>query len=182
MDASTSRPGHFVDTAAPPTRARGTRHTWANQRAFGHGPESPGTAGRPRDLGPEPESPGRVGRHRGPSGTGLIRRGPLVAPGALEHLRESPGTAVPQPGPRAQSKSPRRAGEHHGPSGSGLRCPGRLVDTARPLTRSHVSQDSWSTPRFFRPGAESRGTAGRPVGPRTRVGLARESWSNPWAL
>lgn len=40
---------------------------WA---ADGHGPESTGTVGQPRELGPEPESPGRVGRHYGTSVTG----------------------------------------------------------------------------------------------------------------
>ena len=88
-----SRPGQLVDTAGPRAQARVDRGScqprgpsdqdpshagqlgfvrksprrWSIMRAFGLGPQSPGTAGRPQDFGPGPESHRISGRPRGPS-------------------------------------------------------------------------------------------------------------------
>ncbi|RKM63586.1 hypothetical protein C0215_19805, partial [Clostridioides difficile] len=92
-----SRAGEFVDTAGPRAPARVAQYRWSNPRALGPGPESPGTAGRPRgpsDTSVSPlgqlfdtralrhglESPGTAGQHRGILDTGPSRQGLLVDP------------------------------------------------------------------------------------------------------
>jgi len=86
-----------VATAGPRAPARVAQYRWSNPRALGPGPESPGTAGRPRgpsDSRVSPlaqlfdtqalrhglESPGTAGQHRGISDTGPRRQGLLVDP------------------------------------------------------------------------------------------------------
>ena len=113
--------------------------------------------------------------------------------------RVCPSPLARHPGPREWSESPGTAGGHRGPSGTGLRRPGRLVDTAGPLTRPRGSQDSWSNTLALQNGFTSPGKAGRllssldsgpsspeqmvePTGPWTRARFSRECWSTPRAL
>ena len=152
---------------------------WSTPWALGHGPESPGTAGRPR----------------GPSGSGPIHPGQLVdpvGPQTRSHVpREfwsNPRDLGPEPklsrtaglstslrilarvawdscmNPRAHGNGRNTygtAGQPRGNSNPGPKCPGHLVNPAVPRTWVRVACDHWSTPQALVHGPASPGTAGR---------------------
>ena len=122
-----SHPGQLVDPAGPhaPARARVNRDRWSTPRALGHGPVSPGTAGRP--CGPWdtcPSSPGQLGNAEGPQTQARVTRYSWSSPRDLGHQLE-------------------------------VSRPGQLVDSACPRTRDRIALDSWSTPRALAPWPES---------------------------
>ena len=84
----------LVDTVVLQTRARVTRDTWWTPLDIGHGPESPGTAGRPRrpsDLDPIPL--GQLVKTKGPGTKAQVAREGWLTPQALGAGPESPGTS-----------------------------------------------------------------------------------------
>ena len=176
-------PGRLVNTAVPPTRTRVTRASWSTPRFFGQGPHVV------RDTWST----------TGPRTRTRAALGSWSTPRALESQHKSPRRAGRPPRTSGKVRSPGRAGGHRGPSGRGLSCPGRLVDTTGPPTRSRVPRDSLSIPWALRHGPESLGTAGRPLrtldpgprrlgqlvehtDPRTRAKVAREGLSTPEGL
>ena len=184
-DQSASRPGELVDTAEcrrraggflgswltlrAQTRARIARDSWSTPRALGPGPESPGTADRPRgpsdpsangtgeviDLGGHRTQAARAGQHRGPSDPAPCPLGQLLEP----------------TGPRARARVTGTAGR-----------------TLVHLEQNAGCRESWSTPWALEPGPEPPGIVGRarrtsgtglndpgqlvePAGPRARPEL-----------
>ena len=73
----------LVDTVVLQTRARVTRDIWWTALDIGHGPESPGTAGRPRrpsDLDPIPL--GQLVKTKGPGTEAQVAGDIWLTPGA----------------------------------------------------------------------------------------------------
>ena len=150
-DPGLSRPGPLVDTGdlgpmrktsaahsdttGPWTRARVARYSWSIPRALRHGPESPGTVGRPSGHSvPGWSRPGHLDNPTGTRTRTRVARESWSTPRALGHRPESPRTA----------------GRHRRPLDTGLSDPGQLVVTACPRIQARVTQDSWSTLRGLR--------------------------------
>ena len=94
LDTIASRQGMLVDTVVLQTRARVTRDIWWTALDMGHGPESPGTAGRPlrpSDLDPIPL--GQLVKTKGPGTKAQVAREGWLTPQALGAGPESPGTS-----------------------------------------------------------------------------------------
>ena len=84
----------LVDTVVLQTRARVTRDIWWAALDIGHGPESPGTAGRPlrpSDLDLIPL--GQLVKTKGPGTKAQVAREGWLTPQALGARPESPGTS-----------------------------------------------------------------------------------------
>ena len=124
--------GHMVDPAGDWTGERFTRESWSNPLALGHGPDWPGSAGRPRGLSDQSVSP--PGQLVDPTGTRTRARVPWDIWLTPRDFR--PG-----------SESPGRAGRPREVSGMGPRCPGELVNTAGHRTGAHFARESCLKPR-----------------------------------
>ena len=135
------------------------------QRDIWHGPEAPGTAGRPWDLGPEPSRAGEFVDTAGPRAPARVAQYRWSNPRALGPGPESPGTAGRPRGPSDSRVSPWHSCSTPRPSGTVSSRPGQLVNTKGFRTRAPVARDCWLTPRTIRTGPELRGPAGGPRGP-----------------
>ena len=145
-DPVPSGPGQLVDTASPRTQAQVARECWST---------------------------------RGPSDSTASNARLLVEPAGFQTRTRGPQNywSTP-PGLGYSPQLPRTDGLPHGPSDTGPSRPGRLVDNTVRLTRVGVTRDNWSTtgtrtrtgvfwdswsiPRAFRHGPESRRTADQP--------------------
>ena len=158
--------GQMVDPVGTRSQARVTRDSWSTPRDIEHGPEAPGTAGRPRVLGPGPESPGTAGQPRGPWDSTASRARQLVDPAGFQTRTRGPRNYWSTPRGLGDSPQlPRRDGLPHGPTDTGPSRPGRLFDNAVRLTRVGVARDNWLT-----------------TGTRTLTGVTWDSWSTPRPL
>lgn len=135
------------------------------QRDIWHGPEAPGTAGRPWDLGPEPSRAGEFVDTAGPRAPARVAQYRWSNPRALGPGPESPGTAGRPRGPSDSRVSPWHSCSTPRHSGTVSSRPGQLVNTEGFRTRAPGARDCWLTPRAIRTGPESRGPAGGPRGP-----------------
>ena len=212
------RPGQLVNPECLGTRAPFTRDSWLSPRALGHKRECPGTAGRPLGFGGGPESPGTACRPRRPSDPSASGPGQQVDPTGPRALagvaqdRRSTSRAL-----RNKPETSGTAGRWWGPTDPSAKRPGKLFDTAGPRAQSGVTRDSWWSPRALGNGPESPKRARRPrvpsdpsaihpgemskpkprpldAGPsapgqlvdtacsRTRARITRGSWATPWAL
>ena len=94
-DPGQSRPGQLVDPRVPRTQQRDTRDSCSTPRTLGHGPESPGTAGRPQ--GPSDTTArhsGQLVNTTGPKTQAPVTRDSWSTQRALGPGPKSPGGAV----------------------------------------------------------------------------------------
>ena len=161
-----SRLEYLVDPTGPWTLARGVVHSWLTPRDIGHGPESPGTAGRHcGHLNTGPELPGYVDPER-PGTRALVTRDSWSTPRELGHGCESS----------------RRLGRPHGTKETGASRSGQLIDIVGNWTRTQVALDSWWTPRPSDPSTIGPGELVELAGHGTRARVSRERWSIPGAF
>ena len=152
----------MVDTVCTRSHARAPRDSWSTLRDIGHGPESPGTAGRHR--GPSEKGPScarqlvkpacsrtrtRVnqgaGRPRWPSDSTASHPRLLVEPaGSQTRIRDHQNYWSTPRVLGYRPKLPRTDGLHNGPLDTGPSHPGYLVDNAVHLTGVRVAWVSWS--------------------------------------
>ena len=160
-----SHPGELLDTAGSGSRAQVTLGSWSTPWALGHGPETPGISGRPREpSGTVPCCPGQLVHTAGPRFWGRVT---WDTGSTLWYVRPVP-------------LLPWNAGRHRGPSDPSVIRPEKLVEQMGPWTQARVTQDSWSTPqdlgsnrntrdawstpRSLKPKTKSPGTPSRPGG------------------
>ena len=172
-----SRLEDLVDPTGPWTLARGVVHSWLTPRAIGHGPESPGTAGRHSGhLNTGPELPGYVDPER--PGTRALVAGTDSRPSRTSDKGpSSTGELVDPLGTWSRAGVPGTAGRPREPSDPSTSLLGELYDTAGPRTRARVLRYSWSTPQAQEPRPRLPGPSGLALGPVTRARVARDSWS-----
>ena len=138
--------------------------------ALGQERDSPGLLVDTRPLRYECESPGRAGQHRGGSGSGASHPGQLVDTEGNRTRARVPREVCPRirardareswSTPRELGlgpKAPRTDGPPRQPSDTGPSCPGQLVDTPGPQSRTRITGKAGRTcgpsdPRPSRPG------------------------------